>query len=197
MSQRPSKHPYHHRKSKTLQTRGDGGELHVRQAPRVSVTFRRTERLPPSKTATARMKDGEEEEEGWWWSASRSQRPCGLFICCCLHRKWGCSEAPLTRSFYYHSEAAIAAQLRASRFTHKSAKRSAADANRDGGRKKQPKELRQARAGGLNVTSALTNSPLGQTEVIQKISKQSVSVDPPHLWPPPPNTQATSLPLPS
>lgn len=34
-------------------------------------------------------------------SASRAPRPCGLFICCCLHRKWGCTGAPLTRSFYY------------------------------------------------------------------------------------------------
>lgn len=65
------------------------------------------------------------------------------------------------------SEAAAAAQLPASRFTHKSAKRSAAGANGDGGREEQPKELRRPTAGGLNVTSALINSSLGQTEVVQ------------------------------
>lgn len=51
------------------------------------------------KRRRLRMKGG---EEGRVRSASHSQHPRGLFICRCLHRKRGCSEAPLTRSSRYH-----------------------------------------------------------------------------------------------
>lgn len=149
--------------------RGKGGALHVFpiKAPLVSVTFRRIETLPPSKTATARMKDGEEKGEGWWWSASHSERPCGLFICCCLHRKWGCTEAPLTRSFYRRVRQRLqhSSEQRGSRTNLQTALQPVV--MKKVGGKKQPTELRQASAGGLNVTLALINSSLGQTEVIQ------------------------------
>lgn len=75
-----------------------------------------------SKRATDRMKDRqavwqmEEERQESFKVVTISlyiEHPFWLFICCCLHREWGCTEAPLTRFTISRWVTVIPVKLRA------------------------------------------------------------------------------------
>lgn len=151
---------YHHRTIDAVCRREGGGELHVLnvKASLVSVTFRRRRR-----------------QRGWKAGRKRRRDACDLPHA--VNVPVGClsaavyTENEVVAKHLWHARPTIAAQLRASRFTHESANHTAADANGEGWRKTSqrradgPGQEAERPPGLLPLPSKVILSSLGQTAV--------------------------------